>query len=445
MTIQNNSRKKENPNKPVMFVFTGLDSNYLKAGRPIFCIPLCNLSPENSILAIADEKMKVIRKSKSLWQSFLSCGGNPGLLSLLDTNDSESVFSYKIKESYSRVKLNIINNFLNYENVCRWFTGSVSEDDLKLWKAWKEKGLIQDADGLQYLVPQLLRLWANDDNNDDIDGNNNLIKLLKNHLRDAYEGDVLCVPGQEKNMETVTMNFECIRKILVGNGKEVTVEDFFAGAKFSGMKFEESNDFKNKKLKIIIPGSEKTSLVKFAENLGKSEDVDSSETKVINRLYNKKHGETILQDLKDGYTVASEKQNEKGVERIVPFSCGDKLLVALMQDKFVQKFSAADWLKAKNNILESECVEFLERKKISYFVVFNTTAHELKTEEINRWEGIGYEPIGCVYFTGTELIENTFRFGPLKLNCGKLEETVNGKIKYSSAKTKYPHLHKDYN
>ena len=443
MTIQNNSRKKENPNKPVMFVFTGLDSNYLKTDRSIFCIPLCNLSPENSILAIADEKMKVIRESKSLWQSFLSCGGNPGLLSLLDTNDSESVFSYKIKESYSRVKLNIINNFLNYKNVCRWFTGSVSGDDLKLWKAWKEKGLIQDADGLQYLAPQLLRLWANDDNNDDINGNNNLIKLLKNHLRDAYEGDVLCVPGQEKNMETVTMNFECIRKILVGNGKEVTVKEFFAGAMFKSIEEGSTSDesFKTKKLKINILETE-TSLVKNVKNLGKSEDEGLAKaTATSNTQYNEDHDETILEYLEDGYTVASEKQTEKGVERIVPFYCGDDLLVALMQDKFMP--SPKKWKDVKKRILKSECVEFLRRNGIRYFVVFNTTFYE--HEDISSWEeGIGYKPIGCVYFTGTELIENTFRFGPLKLNCAKLEATVNENINYSSAKTKYPHLHKDY-
>ena len=544
MTIQDDSRK--NSNKRVMFVFTGLDSDYLTTDgsiRSISSIPLYNLSPENSILAIADEKMnkemkekikemkektkeeiegmnkkmkekikemkektkeeiegmnkkmkekmnkemkekikemneemnkkikeinkkmkkkmnkeikeinkkmnaemkkkmKVIRESKSLWQSFLSCGGNPGLLSLLDTNDSESVFSYKIKESYSRVKLNIINNFLNYENVCRWFTGSVSGDDLELWK---EKGLIQDADGLQYLVPQLLRLWANDDNNDDINGNNNLIKLLKNHLRDAYEGDVLCVPGQEKNMETVTMNFECIRKILLVNKEVVTVKDFFAGAMFSDEKFEKE------KLKIIIPESEKTSLVKFAENLGQSEDVDSSKTETENssktrqknKGYNGKHDKKILNYLKDGYTVASEKQNEKGVERIVPFYCGDDLLVALMQDKFV---STTDyWSAAKDNILKSPCVEFLKRKGIQYFVVFNTTFYE--HEDISSWGegGIGHKPIGCVHFTGTALVESTSRFGPLKLNCAKLKVTVKGKTEYSPVKKVYPHLHKDYN
>ena len=383
--IQDSS--KNDFGKGVMFVFTALTDDFSEnlmpgSGRPISKIPLCNLNWENAEAAIPAERMDIIKKSKLLYQIFLSCAGHPGLLASLGgmksahlrkvTSDvaGSSVRNELISKLCSTAKLKNIDTVLN-KTALRWFGSNIQGTEIT---EMEQAGIIQKMGSPQnpreFLVPLLFYRW---------DPRGNVCNvLLKNHLEQLYSADASLRTYHEKDMEGVMMHYECVRKVALGNNTTVPLEYFFDGALICEQLRDIEIQIKFKKAKILV------------------EEVD------------KLNDDVVLSKLKEGYTVTSRNPTELGAERLVPFFRTDgSLYVALMQDKFVQK-DVTSWAVAKKNLDESSAVKHLTENNVDYFYVFNTTIdqHTMQKETLK----------GCVIFTETGLMDYTIKLGPLRLH-----------------------------
>ena len=387
MGIQDSS--KDNFGKGVMFVYTALTDvftdNMMPTGseRPISKIPLYNLNWGNAEAAIPAERMHIIKKSKLLYQIFLSCAGHPRLLATLGGMKSAHLRKVKsdvagssvrmelISDLCSTAKLKNIDAVLN-KTALRWFGSNIQGTEIS---EMEQAGIIQKIGSPQnprrFLVPLLFYRW---------DPRGNVCNvLLKNHLEHLYSADASLRTYHEKDMEGVMMHFECVRKVALGNNTRVRLGYFFKGALICE---------KLRRIEIQIKFKKKA--------------------KILVREVDKLNDDDVLSKLKDGYTVTSRNPTELGAERLVPFFRTDgSLYVALMQDKFVQK-DVTSWAVAKKNLDQSSAVKHLTENNVDYFYVFNTTIdqHTVQKETLK----------GCVIFTETGLMDYTIKLGPLRLH-----------------------------
>ena len=386
MGIQDSSKKDFG--KGVMFVFTALTDDFSEnlmpgSGRPISKIPLCNLNWENAEAAIPAERMDIIKKSKLLYQIFLSCAGHPGLLASLGGMKSAHLRKVKSDVAGSSVRMELISKLCSTaklknidavldKTALRWFGSNIQGTEIS---EMEQAGIIQKIGSPQnprrFLVPLLFYRW---------DPRGNVCNvLLKNHLEHLYSADASLRTYHEKDMEGVMMHFECVRKVALGNNTRVRLGYFFKGALICE---------KLRRIEIQIKFKKKA--------------------KILVREVDKLNDDDVLRLLKDGYTVTSRNPTELGAERLVPFFRTDgSLYVALMQDKFVQK-DVTSWAVAKKNLDQSSAVKHLTENNVDYFYVFNTTIdqHTVQKETLK----------GCVIFTETGLMDYTIKLGPLRLH-----------------------------
>ena len=383
MAIQDSS--KNDFGKGVMFVFTARTDDFenLSRRRVISTIPLCNLNWENAEAAIPAERMDIIKKSKLLYQIFLSCAGHPGLLASLGGMKSAHLRKVKSDVAGSSVRMELISKLCSTaklknidavldKTALQWFGSNIQGTEIS---EMEQAGIIQKIGSPQnprsFLVPLLFYRW---------DPRGNVCNvLLKNHLEHLYSADASLRTYHEKDMEGVMMHFECVRKVALGNNTTVRLGYFFKGALICE---------KLRRIEIQIKFKKKA--------------------KILVREVDKLNDDDVLRLLKDGYTVTSRNPTELGAERLVPFFRTDgSLYVALMQDKFVQK-DVTSWAVAKKNLDQSSAVKHLTENNVDYFYVFNTTIdqHTVQKETLK----------GCVIFTETGLMDYTIKLGPLRLH-----------------------------
>ena len=374
-----------------MFVLTALTDDFSEnlmptgSGRPISKIPLYNLNRENAEAAIPAERMDIIKKSKLLYQIFLSCAGHPRLLATLAGKESAYLRKVTSDVAGSYVRMELISNLCSTaqlknidaileDTALQWFGSNIQGTKITEMEL---AGFIQQMDSPQnprkFLVPLLFYRW-------NPCGDAGKYVLLKNHLEHLYNADASLRTYHEKDMEGVMMHYECVRKVALGNNTKVPLEFFFNGALIC----EQLRDIEIQ--------------IKFEKTAG-----------LLIEKVNKLNDDDVLGLLKDGYTVTSRNQNKQGAERLVPYFRTDgSLYVALMRDKFVQKEMSPSWAVAKKKLDQSSAVKHLKENNVDYFYVFNTTIdqHTVQKETLK----------GCVIFTETGLIDYTIKLGTLRLH-----------------------------
>ena len=212
------------------------------------------------------------------------------------------------------------------------------------------------------------------------------------HLHQAYAHDAMLGKFAEKDMEGLLYHYEAVLRKAV-EGQTFTLSQFYR-SKHCGEKFRD--------LWVKAPVPPATGLVKQVQNL--------------------QNQELVLDNLNSGFIVVSDCQNEVGVEYLAPFRTAEdnKLIVACVQCKFVEKSPESSWRKIQTKM--STATDWLKNRKIQHFPVIYTTADQSYMQRQSYEDGI--------YFIEDDIFEFTKKLGVLRLHTQKLGEKVQQKHPY---------------
>ncbi|CAE7944669.1 unnamed protein product [Symbiodinium necroappetens] len=383
----------------LVFVFSHLLEEMLKrgatdeSGRKIDGIPLVALDIDiwrtNSGFSAWAE---AARKHAGIHQLLLSCAGHPrclfeGLKVVEDLCKSPPQTAI----AYDRARQQIINECkfdgmeytLEESMLMQRFSPLEQMNETALDRAGL---LVRVKTGLgketaSFLHPLVLSWWAQ---------KNKKSSRLAKHLCHAYEFDAELAEGSEKRMEGVMFYYEAVRRIAL-DGKPIELSQFYV-TDYIG------DNFKKMLLVGALPQGGGR-LVEFVK--------DFSDVKLV------------IDWLKKGAIVVSQKQSEEGVEYLTPWRLNDaegKLVVACVQCKFVK--DKVPWSKVKKHM--HSAVEPLKQKKIEVFPVIYATPDQDTIQESTYNDG--------VYFNEVSIFKFTSKLGILRLHTEKLGKSLQKEV-----------------
>ena len=389
----------------LVFVFSHLLDSMLEkgategSGRPITCLTLAALQ----IDTWRGERFAVWRQAAAKWsgvhQLLLLCAGHPRSLfdglravaeeqpSLLELREAPvSEVLYAARTTIIRVcKFNSrLGSLLNEDTqVMQWFNPL---EQLNLGNL-NDRGLLVRVDmgGAQkaFFHPLVLCEWARQ-------CYSNKKSALAYHLQRAYESDAGLGEGSEKRMEGLMYHYEAVLRIAL-EGKPIELSKFYV-TDYIGATYQD----------MLLVGALPAgggSLVRFVQDFS---DMD-----------------LVIDLLKKGKIVVSQKQSEEGVEYLTPWRLNDaegKLVVACVQCKFVK--DKVQWSKVKEHM--HSAVEPLTDKKIDFFpVIYATTDQDTIQESIYK-DGVYFNEVGIFKFTS--------KLGILRLHTEKLGKSLQKEV-----------------
>jgi hypothetical protein len=382
----------------LIFIFAHIMQEFLNqastgSGRPVIPLPLPPL--EIDIWKKITGLVKASSEFPALHQLFLSCSGHPRSIfegislaksqnPTLLTNPNPIAISNARQSIIYTSKFNDLNDETIHEAISSWFSQTPLKD--KELSDWKCNGLLHTMKGsahdsmVQFLFPLLVQDWARRLSN---------IYPIAFHLQQLYDADACLDQDSEKNMEAVMYHYEAVLRIAQ-DGKPFFLVDFF------------HSEHVDSKFKINVtaplPSIGFRSCVSFVDNFEGTG--------------------TILEHLKSGLVVVSEKHSEIGTEYLVPFHniLHKTLMVAFIQCKFVK--TKTNW----SDILDKskKSLQYFEKSKefenVEMFRVVYTTVDQDTIMDTTF--------SGGVYFTENDLFNFTNKLGILRLHTQKLGEVL---------------------
>ena len=389
-------QKMDNGAGKLVLVFTHISQQYLNlcatgSGREVIGLPLETLPIDVWKTDSRFEQWKNASTNPAVHQLLLQCCGHPrslfdGLVAALQkeegllTSSDELAFENARTAIKQKCKFNSFAEEELEEAIVKWlsifpqtavFKNQLLRDGLLLKPANDRT--------TDYFPPLLLQDWAGRDGSS-----------LAFHLKEAFRCDALLGFGTEKKMEGLLYHYEAVLRKAV-EGQTFTFKQFYQ-SKHCGKRFED--------LEVKAPVPKRTDLVE--------------------RLPNFQDQERVLSNLKQGFIVVSDCQNEVGVEYLAPFRTAEdgKLIVACVQCKFVK--TSTNWTSIQTQM--STATDWLKKQKIHHFPVIYTTA-DLSSIQPQTYEG-------GIYFTEEDIFEFTKKLGVLRLHTQKLGKKMQEKHPY---------------
>ena len=380
----------------LVFVFAHISQQYLNkcatgSGREVIGLPLETLPIDVWKTDRRFEQWKKNSENPAVHQLLLQCCGHPrslfdGLVAALQkeegllTSSDELAFENARTAIKQKCKFNSFADEELEKAIVKWlsifpqtavFKNQLLRDGLLLKPA--------DDRTTDYFPPLLLQDWAGRDGSS-----------LAFHLKEAFRCDALLGFGTEKKMEGLLYHYEAVLRKAV-EGQTFTFKQFYQ-SKHCGKRFED--------LEVKAPVPKRTDLVE--------------------RLPNFQDQERVLSNLKQGFIVVSDCQNEVGVEYLAPFRTAEdgKLIVACVQCKFVK--TSTNWTSIQTQM--STATDWLKKQKIHHFPVIYTTADLSSIQPQTYEDGI--------YFTEEDIFEFTKKLGVLRLHTQKLSKKMQKKHPY---------------
>ena len=300
------------------------------------------------------------RKHAGIHQLLLSCSGHPrclfeGLKVVEDLCKSPP----QTTTAFDRARQQIINECkfdgmeykLEESMLMQWFSPLKQMNETALDRAGL---LVRVKTGLgketaSFLHPLILSWRAQ---------KNKKSSCLAMHVCHAYEFDAELAEGSEKRMEGLMFHYEAVLRVALA-GKPIELRKFYV-TNYIGDKF------KTLSLVGALP-TNAGSLVEFVTDFS---DMDF-----------------VIDLLKKGKIVVSQKQFVEGVEYLTPWRLNDaegKLVVACVQCKFVK--DKVPWSKVKEHMRSA--VKPLTTNKISFFPVIYATLDQDTIQESAYNDGV---------------------------------------------------------
>eukprot|EP00434_Breviolum_minutum_P026234 symbB.v1.2.023191.t1/scaffold2104.1/size89385/7 len=384
----------------LVFVFAHISQQYLNmcatgSGRTVIPLPLEAL-PIDAWKQDADLKVSA-QDHAGIHQLLLQCCGHPRSLfdgvkearknnynPTLLTNPTELALGMARQDIINACKFNSFTDAYLQSVIPKWFSifGMTPEFRDQLLR----DGLLLEVKEIKetcFFPPLVLHHYAATYAKD---------LSLCFHLHQAYAYDGILGDGTEKKMEGLLYHYEAVLRKAV-EGKTFTLKQFYR-SKHCGERFE------NLRVKAPVP----------------------EQTDLVERLPNFQDQERVLGKLNSGFIVVSDLQNEAGIEYLAPFRTAEdnKLIVACVQCKFVEKSPDSSWRKIQTKM--STATDWLKNRKIQHFPVIYTTADQSYMQRQSYEDGI--------YFIEDDIFEFTKKLGVLHLHTQKLGEKVQQKHPY---------------
>ena len=383
-------------NGKLVFVFAHISQQYLNecatgSGRTIIPLPLEAL-PIDAWKQDTDLKVSA-QGHAGIHQLLLQCCGHPRSLfdgveearkknPTLLTNPTEAVLSVARQNIIDACKFNSFAHPYLQTVIPKWF--SILGKTPEFHDQIRRDGLlleVKETEATVFFPPLVLHHYATTYAKEN---------SLCFHLQQAYAHDAVLGDGTEKKMEGLLYHYEAVLRKAV-EGQTFTLKQFYQ-SKHCGERFED--------LEVKAPVPKRTDLVE--------------------RLPNFQDEKRVLGQLKQGFIVVSDLQNEVGIEYLAPFRTAEdnKLIVACVQCKFVK--TSTNWTSIQTQM--STATDWLKKQEIQHFPVIYTTADRSSIQPQTYEDGI--------YFTEEDIFEFTKKLGVLRLHTQKLGEKMQQKHPY---------------
>ena len=335
------------------------------------------------------------QRDAGIHQLLLSCAGHPRcLFEGLKVEAVQDLCNCDVPQTaiaLERARNQIINECkfddmkfdLQESMLMQWFSPLEQMNETALDRAGL---LVRVKTGLgketaSFLHPLVLSWWAQ---------KNKKSSRLATHLCHAYEFDAELAEGSEKRMEGLMFHYEAVLRIALER-KPIELSKFYV-TDYIG------DNFKKMLLVGALPQG-RGRLVEFVK--------DFSNVKLV------------IDWLKKGAIVVSQKQSEEGVEYLTPWRLNDaegELVVACVQCKFVKE--KVSWSIVKKHM--HSAVEPLKQKKIEVFPVTYATPDQGTIQESTYKDG--------VYFNEVSIFKFTSKLGILRLHTEKLGKSLRKEV-----------------
>jgi len=335
------------------------------------------------------------QRDAGIHQLLLSCAGHPRcLFEGLKVKAVQDLCNCNVPQTaitLERARSHIINECkfddrkfdLQKSMLMQWFSPLEQVDETPLDRSGLlvrvKTGLGEETASL--LHPLVLSWWAQE---------NQQSSSLAEHLCRAYEFDAELAAGSEKRMEGLMFHYEAVLRIAL-EGKPIELSKFYV-TDYIGATYQD----------MLLVGALPAgggSLVRFVQDFS---DMD-----------------LVIDLLKKGKIVVSQKQSEEGVEYLTPWRLNDaegKLVVACVQCMFVK--DKVQWSKVKQHM--HSAVKPLTDKKIDFFpVIYATTDQDTIQERIYK-DGVYFNEVGIFKFTS--------KLGILRLHTEKLGKSLQKEV-----------------
>lgn len=356
---------------------TGSGRVVLPLGLPPLSIDVWQKSPELATQLLAASA------HPEVYQLLLALCGHPRSIfdGLVDAvQQLPSLLSDPTRDSLSKARLVItrqskfgdLENALFTERVKQWFSFT-REDDPNVTDQLRRDGLLLRVDDhVEFFLPLLLQSWA--------EKYAQPVPRLARHLNMVYAADSQLAAGSEKRMESLMCHYEAVLR-LMNKGRTFRLSGFYKTTNVAERVAQ--RDFKAR-----IP----------------------DEGMLVIQVVNFENTDAVLQILRQGRLVVSEKTAEEGVEYLAPFidASSGELLVAAVQCKFVR--TEVKW---KDIFLKiHKAMKGLRAKGVEYVPVVYTTADQSFVSANTTKNGI------CL--VESDLFDFTKPLGPLRMHVLKL-------------------------